>query len=464
MKREKGKTLIGVAVLFAIPVLFYMFFALYDGPVICVDSPSYIEMSTSREPFYPAFLALFRMVFGGESDFYLKAVVVVQGLLTGYSTFSLVYFTYKESKVKYGIALLMTLICLGTSIACRFLAQRGSMYSTCIMTESICIPLFLLFSKRVLAYIVHKCRKDLIWAAIISLILVTTRKQMYISLFLLLFAIVYVQFTNENSTPKRIWYAFLSVLIVLGCVVGANKAFEYTYANIISGESYSHFNDNRFLTTVVFYVSEEEDSELLEDSEVRSLFTDIYRICDAEDSMMHSAAGSFGEKIQHFGEHYDMIQINHMWPMTEEFVTKCHPEFSHIEREQLVDEIFDDISWSILPHVWTKALRVFLRNMVQGLVNTVGKATISLMYPYALLAFGAYLILLIFSLIRKRYTFATIFAVYTLVAFFLNDGLVSALIFCQVRYMIYIMPLFYIALLLLIIDTFFTPKEVKVCE
>ena len=39
---------------------FYLFFAFYDGAVICVDSPTYIEMSFSREPFYPLLLAFFR--------------------------------------------------------------------------------------------------------------------------------------------------------------------------------------------------------------------------------------------------------------------------------------------------------------------------------------------------------------------------------------------------------------------
>ena len=50
-------------------IIFYLIFALVDGPVICVDSQSYISMDITREPLYPAFLALLRMVPGATADF-----------------------------------------------------------------------------------------------------------------------------------------------------------------------------------------------------------------------------------------------------------------------------------------------------------------------------------------------------------------------------------------------------------
>ena len=54
---------------------FYLFFACFYGAVICVDSPSYIEMDISREPLYCLLLAAFRAVFSGfGADFYLTAV------------------------------------------------------------------------------------------------------------------------------------------------------------------------------------------------------------------------------------------------------------------------------------------------------------------------------------------------------------------------------------------------------
>ena len=42
------KTSIFSIVLLMGSLLFYLFFAFYDGAVICVDSPSYIGMESSR--------------------------------------------------------------------------------------------------------------------------------------------------------------------------------------------------------------------------------------------------------------------------------------------------------------------------------------------------------------------------------------------------------------------------------
>lgn len=56
---RKGKPDAFSAVLLGICLCFYLFFAFYDGAVICVDSPGYISMRLSREPFYPLFLAFF---------------------------------------------------------------------------------------------------------------------------------------------------------------------------------------------------------------------------------------------------------------------------------------------------------------------------------------------------------------------------------------------------------------------
>ena len=63
-------TLYSIALL-ATSLLFYGFFAIYDGAVICVDSPSYINMHISREPLYPIFLSVLRHIFSDGTDFYL---------------------------------------------------------------------------------------------------------------------------------------------------------------------------------------------------------------------------------------------------------------------------------------------------------------------------------------------------------------------------------------------------------
>ena len=60
MKNYDNRKVISIITLVS-AVAFYVAFAIIDGAVICVDSPGYIEMSISREPLYPLYLAFFRL-------------------------------------------------------------------------------------------------------------------------------------------------------------------------------------------------------------------------------------------------------------------------------------------------------------------------------------------------------------------------------------------------------------------
>ena len=91
------------AVLLGICLCFYLFFAFYDGAVICVDSPGYISMRLSREPFYPLFLAFFRKLFSSfPNDFYLTAVAFFQSGLMAFATWALVRYLWKELRLPKG--------------------------------------------------------------------------------------------------------------------------------------------------------------------------------------------------------------------------------------------------------------------------------------------------------------------------------------------------------------------------
>ena len=60
-------------------LIFYLVFPIIDGAVICKDSPSYMSMDFSREPFYPMLLLLMRSIFGAER--YTFPVVLLQSVL-----------------------------------------------------------------------------------------------------------------------------------------------------------------------------------------------------------------------------------------------------------------------------------------------------------------------------------------------------------------------------------------------
>lgn len=442
-----------------IPLAFYLFFAIWDGVIICIDSPSYIEMSLSREPFYPTFLAINRAMFGwlGQAqngiDIYLFVVVFIQSILASAATYSLVRYLKEEYDMGMVLSLFIILICLSVSLLCRFAAKRSSMYSNCIMTEGICLALFLLFARCLISYLNSHSKKSLIIASVLSFIMISSRKQMYITLILLVLAVIYVEWFRLKNVKNGALILLTALLLIIGC----NKVFENGYSIFVRGETASHFNDNRFLATMIFYTSESEDASRIEDSEIRTLFEDIYNTCESEGSMLHSAGKNINDIVVHFGDHYDMIQIDHMWPMIEEFSASKIGDLSEYEsitsyevaREKYTDEITHKITVALLPVTFTKIVKVFFCNCYNGLVNTVAK-NVAILRIYAIFAATIYLILLFWGLRKNGLTKTNVLAIFVLLAIALNIAVVSMVIFCQTRYMIYNMPLFYIGLVLML--------------
>lgn len=254
---------------------FYLFFAFYDGAVICVDSPSYIEMNISREPLYPMFLAFLRFVFAGTgTDFYLTAAAFLQSILAAVTAWSFSVFVGEKFRLHRVIPLLTLLLFFAVSLLCRFAAQRGSMYSNSILTEGIAISGYLLFFRWMIDYVLKPSRTKLLWCCVLVFLLVSTRKQMIFSLALLILCQLIV-YGHKKQLPKGLGVAFLcAVGILLSC-----QLLDLGYNFALRGEAARHSGDTRFITTMAFYTAQREDAAYIEDKAVQKLFEEIYNVC-----------------------------------------------------------------------------------------------------------------------------------------------------------------------------------------
>ena len=90
---------------FALLTIYFVGIALFDGPVWCVDTPSYVDMDFSREPVYPLFLLglrrLFEVLHIEAQPYglpaYLTLAVVLQSLLWVVSSCHLGFFILNET-------------------------------------------------------------------------------------------------------------------------------------------------------------------------------------------------------------------------------------------------------------------------------------------------------------------------------------------------------------------------------
>ncbi len=443
MSVQNRKDALTSGAILAAALVFYLFFAVFDGAVICVDSPSYIYMDISREPLYPLFLAALRAVFSTNGEFYLTVAAFLQSILAAAAAWSLADFCRREFKLSGLMGFLLLAMPLATSLLCRFAAKRASMYSNSILTEGIACSLFLLFFRCLLAYCYHPKKSRLAWTCLLSFLLILTRKQMYLSLILLVIAIGYV--TIKGKCYKR------GLLAVCGCsamIILGSMLFDCSYNFVLRGSFSGHSSDNRFLATMVFYNAQRQDGEAIEDQQLRSLYEQIYDACEAGGYLKESAGVGWHARAAHFEEHYDHIQIDTMWRMVREHVYE-REEGDPSYLEEQVDLLTQEMIDAVLPRIKGRLVRTFLDSYLVGLVTTVAQCTPVLM-GYAAFAYAAYIALLFWNLHKNGLDRLSLLGIFTLLSIVGNVTVVSALIFCQTRYTIYNMPLFYCSGLLLL--------------
>ena len=444
---EKKDRLYSRIILIAV-IIFYGFFAFYDGAVICVDSPSYIDMTISREFLYPTLLAVFRSIAGEE---YLLWIVVFQSLLTAYITWNVTIYFKKQFSLNNIVTTGIAFVFVAVSLLNRFVAGRGSMYSNSIMTEGITIPLFLLFFRYLYEYLVTRTGRALAIAAALAGILIAIRKQMYVALALLFLVVIYVQIKkyvdNKNLNFKKWLLTIGRACILCGGLVLAVTLMDHTYNYIVRGKFVGHASDSRFVLTTVMYTSEAEYAEKLPD-ELQPLFMDIYSECDQQGFLMHSAGEGWYNNVSHFGDYYDRIQIDTMCPAIRDYAEMYSSNYTEIEL--MTDDITNVMIKSLLPSTAPRIIKVLFNNLLSGMVTTVAQRNRILIW-YSLAAYIGYVGLLLYY--RKsvgRSDRVVKLCLLTLVSIVINVGLVSAVIFCQTRYTIYNMPLFYNSAIILL--------------
>ena len=439
-------------------LIFYIFFAFYDGAVICVDSPTYIGMSFAREPFYPLLLAFFRFF---NPDNYLLHVVILQSILMAFSGWILSDYLRIKLHIHKLYSIILYLLPIATSLLCRFAAKRASMYTNSILTEGICTSLYLLFIYCILNYIWDHSRTHIILSWFISFIMISTRKQMLMVLPIMFLAIVYSNYKNQKFR-KGITIAIISCLMIFP----AFKLFDCTYNYFVRGTFQGHSSSNRFVTTMVFYNAERSDAKYIKDENAKQLFLDIYDICDENGYLGSHAGEGWFHEVDHFGSHYDHIQIDTMWPMIlQHAMETIDTEYQNeiIDENELntlydleTDRLNSIMISSILPHQIPELAKSLFNNFLSGLVITIAQLK-QILVPYTIVMFLAYFALtgrLIWIWYHNKILSSNdielvaknvVFSVITLLGIFFNVLLVSAVIFCQTRYTIYNMPLFYMA-------------------
>lgn len=239
----------------------------------------------------------------------------------------------------------------------------------------------------------------------------------------------------------------LSFLCAASILLGT-FCLDLGYNYILRGEFTRHSGDTRFVTTMAIYTAQRSDARYIEDEEIQNLFLEIYDICDDKGYLKNSAGKGWLNRVSHFGDHYDCIQIDTLRPMVSQFANERFQD-DLVGASEYGDQIMNTINHSIIPHNLPIIFETFADNFISGLITTVAQRN-SILIWYSLVIYLFYIALLVWHCFTVKDSKVILLASFVLISIITNVGLVSLVIFCQTRYTIYNMALFYISLLLLL--------------
>ncbi len=489
---------------FALLMVFFIGMVLLDGPEWCVDSQSYTSMDFSREPVYPLFLLALRTLFERLSidatayglPAYLTLAAVLQSLLWVVSTGVLGDYIYELASRSFSAKRAMTMSAIAqilqVAVAClnRFVAKRGSMYSESIMTESLAMPLFVIFTVVLAKSFDGYKTKDVLKLFFLSVIICSIRKQMLIVLLMWGFvSFVMHLFIKRYRSLKNFSITVICVVIAFVMINMLDASYNLAVRGVFAG----HTGNSRGGLCTVLYTASPEDADLFADAdpekypELSALYTRIMDECIKEQLTIDFCPGiddndkpnifnsDWPTMVDHYALCYDVIGFDVVLPICDEYVAEHFPGLSEVEAQlkenQVEGELFDSLLRHHISNVISGedkyAAYVFAGNVLKAFVISNANVNPRILITISIVIYLIFIALFIFSAARLKAMSikndrtknssqeylqrALLFGFIVATGLAINCVVTGSMIFPQPRYMCYSMGLFYMSLCLLFV-------------
>lgn len=446
LKNQKASRILCYFMMFLVSAIFYLIWYWNDGIIITPDADSYIDMISARDPGYSLFLWVCRVFAGWEG--YQSLAVIIQCILAAIAACALTISLQKRFSLHWSATLCILAIQYGLTVLNRFVAQRRYSYYNSIETEAITYSLWVFYILSLLGVIYDKNKKSIIMSVVWSIILMGTRKQLVIAFCILFLCLVYVWW-KDKKWKKAIFSAFL--VVILGML--GTRLVDCTYNYAIRGVFAPHTGDSSFIFGTEIYVANEEMATRIQSDENRELFLEIVRQADELGYNSKYAGRGWYNIEEHYSASYDRIKFDIVNVVIREhqIVQGMPEELREDDCNRIISEMMKDILLPCVPGMF----KIFCSNLVYGCITTVLKAHPVLNWA-ALFLYIGYIGLCLWLIRKKSYKKVSVsalpFAILVLIAMMVNIGLTSAVIYPQMRYMLYNTGLFYQAGLLLLIE------------
>ncbi len=444
--------------LFCFLSIFFFGMLILRGVPLYNDSKQYMDMHVHREPVYPLFLWITRMIAGEHS---LIFAGILQCALAVYASFRFITYVLdnvclkyivvkKMSLIKWIIVLALTLTVITPYIITPLMSATHVMLATGILSEALAVPLFLLFVVSLHKLLVDRTDEGAViirhiaFSFIISLLLSLTRSQMIVTLIAWSIAAMVSAITATGNMKSKA-YKLVIIMLIFIVSLPLRTTVTKTYNFIFNGRYVDNVYSNVTMLSNIFYVTDRESGELIEDEDLRTIFYRLYDVMDENEWSYKYAGDTATDRAIYLEDMHDMIKFD-----------VIEAGFRDIMNERGMPEYIDynlkaeEYSGRLIKILWPRCFGKWLADwFIMGCRGVVRSIAVihPVMFIYSLLA----MVYLVFAMAVsfKREANLAAYAFIALLLLMGNAFGTSFTIMCLSRYMIYGFILFYSAIIVL---------------
>ncbi|MDE6365125.1 MAG: hypothetical protein K2L86_12840 [Lachnospiraceae bacterium] len=456
--------------------IFVAFFAcllLTGEPVYTGDTFQHENQMIMREPGYALLIQFLRFL---SPDRHYWILIALQNLLAAAANTAVMVFMRRRFQLNLFVSFLFTGILLVPHIMTPLFSSTHLVLTNALMTEGILFSIYpvafiqllrAMWSGRPMG---RESARALLLLFFISLI----RGQMMV-LFVVWFLVMFVmavirgvQATEETGDRKNTFvlaenigrqglYAILAAFVIAfaarSLVIHVyNYCEQGLFVDTASGTAMSFAN--------ILYVADREDGEAIENDALRALFYEMYDRADADQmNYKYAPSGILGRALHHEQCHDDLNFIYFAEP-AKQYVGETQNIYSDRYQELMIaiDEVAGGLSAQLMPQVLGRYILNYFSVTALGFVRTVAYEN-PVLVRYAVFIYAAAIALTLLLWQRAPKSMAASFMAVVLLTIAGNVCATALMIQCISRYMIYNLPLFYMAGFLELRELFIMKKQ-----
>lgn len=442
--------------------IFAVFFGalfLMGEPVYTGDTFQYENQMVMREPGYPLLIQFLRFL---SPEGHYRILTALQNLLAVAANTAVIAFLRRRFHLNMPVSLLFAVILLAPHVMTPVFASTHLVLTNSLMTEGI---LFSMYPLAVMSLL------DMMWSGKpvgresfrtigLFFLLSLVRGQMMV-LFVVWFLTAYVLTVRnavkrteetgnranalelaENIAKQGLLAALAAVIIVFAARTVVVRVYNYCeqglFVDTASGKAMAFAN--------VLYVADREDGAVIEDDALRELFYEMYDSADADRMNYKYAPSGILNKAAYHEKCHDELNFTYFAEPAKRYVGDRKGIYTDRYQRLMIeiDEIASQMSAQLMPRVIGRYAMNYMNIIALGFVRTVAYENVFLAW-YAVLIYAVVVALTIPLWRKNAGGMAASFMAVMLLTIVGNVCATALMIQCISRYMIYNLPLFYMA-------------------